>query len=436
MAENLKISQPQTDNLTDFGREHSEKLQSLSRSVLSTLYMLVRSAKMYDPDNAVFDRPLMTLQDALNSIVSREGRFELMGIKNSFYVNSMLVKVEFNAVDNIRYLLDELRAKDVGGFEIARAVQVAELKNFVWIFAQETAEPIDEEGLGSKRLLAIRISRWSKLKEKLDKEKLEDDQKVDRKKYAITVYARSVFFIGKYMESVRKGKPLSTRIAVRLVQDFVDICFEQSVHFLGLTTMRREDDYLVYHQVNTCLLSIIFGAELGLTKSQLRDLGFIALFHDSGMATIPEGLSEKQGGLNAEERLLVNRAPLVSVRMILMEKGFSRTTLHRVVATLEYKTDFGTAVRDARGNIQMIIPKSSLGLYAKVIAVCASYDALTSKRPFREAYGPEVALMLMWSELRHKFDPDLLKVFMKVLAIQPVKILSRRQQGPMTMGGV
>ena len=436
MAENLKISQPQTDNLTDFGREHSEKLQSLSRSVLSTLYMLVRSAKMYDPDNAVFDRPLMTLQDALNSIVSREGRFELMGIKNSFYVNSMLVKVEFNAVDNIRYLLDELRAKDVGGFEIARAVQVAELKNFVWIFAQETAEPIDEEGLGSKRLLAIRISRWSKLKEKLDKEKLEDDQKVDRKKYAITVYARSVFFIGKYMESVRKGKPLSTRIAVRLVQDFVDICFEQSVHFLGLTTMRREDDYLVYHQVNTCLLSIIFGAELGLTKSQLRDLGFIALFHDSGMATIPEGLSEKQGGLNAEERLLVNRAPLVSVRMILMEKGFSRTTLHRVVATLEYKTDFGTAVRDARGNIQMIIPKSSLGLYAKIIAVCASFDALTSKRPFREAYGPEVALMLMWSELRHKFDPDLLKVFMKVLAIQPVKILSRRQQGSLTLGGV
>ncbi len=436
MSENLKISNAQADNLVDVGREHSEKLQNLSRSVLSTLYMLVRSAKMYDPDNAVFDRPLMTLQDSINAIVSREGRFELMGIKNSFYVNSMLVKVDFNAVDNIRYLLDELRAKDVGGFELGKSVQVPELKNFIWIFAKDTAEPIQDDGLGDKKLLSIRIARWSKLKEKLENEKLEDDEKVDRKKYAITVYARAVFFIGKYMESVRRGQPLATRIAVRLVQDFVDICFEQSVHFLGLTTMRREDDYLVYHQVNTCLLGIIFGAELGLTKSQLRDLGFIALFHDAGMATIPEGLSEKQGGLNAEERALVNKAPLVSVRMILKEKGFSRTTLHRVVATLEYKTDFGTAVRDARGNIQMIIPKSSLGLYAKVISICASYDALTSKRPFREAYGPEVALMLMWSELRHKFDPDLLKVFMKVLAIQPVKILSRRQQGALTLGGV
>jgi len=436
MAENLKISHQQPDNLVDFGREHSEKLQSLSRSVLSTLYMLVRSAKMYDPDNAVFDRPLMSLQDALNAIVSREGRFELMGIKNSFYVNNMLVKVELNAVDNMRYLLDELRAKDVGGFGLAKPVQVPELKNFVWIFAKDTADPIDEDGLGSKRLLAIKIARWSKLKEKLDKEKLEDDSKVDRKRYAMTVYGRAVFFINKYMDSVRRGQPLSTKAAVRLVQDFVDICFEQKVHFLGMTTMRREEDYLVFHQVNTCLLSIVFGTELGLTKSQLRDLGFIALFHDAGMATIPEGLSEKQGGLNAEERALVNKAPLVSVRAILMEKGFSRTTLHRVVATLEYKSDFGTAVRDARGNIQMIIPKSSLGLFAKVIAICSSYDALTSKRPFREAYGPEVALMLMWSELRHKFDPDLLKVFMKVLAIQPVKILPRRQQGPLTMGGI
>ncbi|HET9037136.1 MAG TPA: HD domain-containing phosphohydrolase, partial [Myxococcaceae bacterium] len=130
------------------------------------------------------------------------------------------------------------------------------------------------------------------------------------------------------------------------------------------------------------------------------------------------------------------RAPLISVRNVLMEKGFTRTTLHRVVTTLEYKSDFGTAVRDARGNIQMIIPKSSLGLYAKIIAITAGFDALTSKRPFRDAYGPEVAMMLMWSELRHKFDPELLKVLMRVLAIPPVKVLSRRQQGALSVTGL
>ena len=76
----------------------------------------------------------------------------------------------------------------------------------------------------------------------------------------------------------------------------------------------------------------------------------------------------------------------------------------------------------------MIIPKANLGLYAKLISISATYDALTSKRPFRDAYGPEVALMLMWTEMRNKFDPDLLKVFMRVMAIQPVKVLTKRQQ--------
>jgi HD-GYP domain-containing protein (c-di-GMP phosphodiesterase class II) len=71
------------------------------------------------------------------------------------------------------------------------------------------------------------------------------------------------------------------------------------------------------------------------------------------------------------------------------------------------------------------MPKVGLGIYGKVIAIVDTYDALTSKRPFREAYGPEIALALMSSEIKYKFDPVLLRVFMKVMAIQPIKILDK-----------
>jgi HD-GYP domain-containing protein (c-di-GMP phosphodiesterase class II) len=175
-------------------------------------------------------------------------------------------------------------------------------------------------------------------------------------------------------------------------------------------------------------MTIVFGGELGMTKTQLRDLGYIALFFDAGMGTVPEGLLSKRGALSGEEKLLIQRAPLVAVRNILKEKAINRTTLMRVVTTFEFKTDFGTAVRDSLGNIQMIIPKANLGLYARLVSICSTYDALTSKRPYRDAYGPEVALMLMWTEMRNKFDPDLLKVFMRVMAIQPIKVLTKRQQ--------
>ncbi|MFY2557886.1 HD-GYP domain-containing protein [Corallococcus terminator] len=429
MAENLKITQSQEESTNEFGREHNEKLQALSRSMVAGLYMLVRSVKMYDPENGVFQKPLHQLQDIINQIIGKEGRLELAGVKDSFYLNSMLVKVDLNSIENQRYLLTEMRAKDVGGFTLTKPVTVPELKNFIWIFSKEQTTTSDEDGLAGRKLLNMRVAKFSKLKEKLDKDMNDvGDQKVDRKKYAMTVYARAVFFLSKYLESVRAGKPINASKALRLVQDFVDISYEQKTHFLGMTTMRREDDYLVYHQVNVCLMCIVFGAELGLTKPQLRDLGYIALFHDAGMTTLPEELATKRGALTPEERVAVQRAPLISVRNILMEKGFSRSTLLRVVTTFEHKTDFGTAVRDSRGNIQMIIPKTNLGAYAKIIAICDAYDALTSKRPYRDAYGPEVALMLMWTEMRNKFDPELLEVFMRVMAIQPVKVLSKRQQ--------
>ncbi|NBD13038.1 MULTISPECIES: HD-GYP domain-containing protein [Corallococcus] len=429
MADNLKINQTQDENLGEYGREHNEKLQGLSRSMLAGLYMLVRSVKMYDPENAVFEKPLHQLQDIINQIIGKEGRLELTGVKDSYYLNGMLVKVDLNSIENQRYLLSEMRAKDVGGITLTKPVTVQELKNFVWIFSKEQSTAAEEDGLQGRKLLNMRVAKFSKLKEKMNKDMdTPGDQKVDRKKYAMTVYARAVFFLQKYLESVRAGKPIGSSRALRLVQDFVDISFDQRTHFLGMTTQKREEDYLVYHQVNVALMCIVFGAELGLTKPQLRDLGYIALFHDAGMTTLPEELSTKRGALTADEKTTVARAPLISVRNILLEKGFSRSTLLRVVTTFEHKTDYGTAVRDARGNIQMIIPKTNLGVYAKVIAICDAYDALTSRRPYRDAYGPEVALMLMWTEMRQKFDPELLSVFMRVMAIQPIKVLSRRQQ--------
>lgn len=437
-TDTVKVTQGQGENVGEFGRGYSEKLQTLARGLVSGLYMLIRSVKMYDPDNAVFQKPLLQLQDIINQIISKEGRLELVGVKDSFYLNNMLVKVDLNSIDNQRYLLGEMRAKDVGGISLNKPISTADLKNFIYIFSKDQASAAEEEGLAGRKLLNMKVTRFSKLREKLNNDDLAnpDEQKVDRKKYAMTVYARAVFFLSRYLESVRAGKPLNTTKALRLVQDFVDISSEQKTHFLGMTTMKKSEvDYLVYHQVNVCLMSIVFGQELGLTKPQLRDLGYIALFHDAGMVTIPEQLATKRGALSAEEKALIQKAPLISIRNILMEKGFSRSTLLRVVTTFEHKADYGTAVRDTRGNIQAIIPKTHLGAYAKIIAICDAYDALTSKRPFRDAYGPEVALMLMWTEMRQKFDPELLQVFMRVMAIQPVKVLSRKQQ-TMTLGGL
>ncbi len=440
MAEHIKIAtvaDADKESLDEFGREYSDKLQAMGKTLVSSLYMLVRSVKLYDPENAVFEKPLTTLQETINQIVAKDGRLELQGVKDTFYLNNMLIRMDASALDNVRFLMAEFQSKDVGGFTLVRPVTPAELRNFVWIFAKEQSEQPDEDGLRGRKLIAMKVSRWSKIKEKLDKDNLEnpDDQKVDRKKYAMTVYARAVVYVREYIKAMREGKKLSQGPALRTVQDLVDICYDQKSHFLGMTTFREESDYLIYHQVNTCLIAIVFGNELGLTKPQLRDLGLLGLFHEMGTARLSPAILNKRGALTPDERTEMAKGPFETIKVILAERNASKSTMLRLVATNEYRQDFGKAVKDSRGNVQMVVPKGDLNLYSRILAIASTYDALTSKRPYRDAYGPEIALTLMWTEIRHKFDPELLKVFMKVMAIQPIKVL-KRHRGTVSVGGV
>ncbi|MDF1563402.1 MAG: hypothetical protein P1V51_10170 [Deltaproteobacteria bacterium] len=427
----MKITGSGSDERIDeFGREHSDKLQSLGKQLVSSLYMLVRSVKLYDPENAIFVKPLEVLKDTINTIIAADNQLVLQAMKESFYLNNMLVKTDYNSLENVRALVAEFQEKGVGGFVLQHPINMDELRNFVWIFSAKNEDDADEDGVMGRKLVNIKVSKWKKIKEKL---KDDNEDAVDRKKYAVTVYARAIFYMRTYMERLREGKTISLRTADRFIQDLVDICFEQRTHFLGMTTMDREQDYLVFHSVNTALISIVFGSELGLSKAQLKQLGLIALFHDVGMAVIDPDLMRKRGALSVAEKAEINRAPLRAVEDILSRGGLSRTEVSRLVSTIEHHEDFGTAVKDSKGQIQMIIPKTHLAIYSKILAITNTYDALTSNRPFRDAYGPEIALTLMWSEMRHKFDPELLQVFMKVMAIQPVRVLAKGKR-KVTMG--
>lgn len=412
------------EHLEELGRPHQERLQAHARNLVGSLYMMVRSAQLYDAENQIFDRPLELAKDTINWILASDGKLQLQVVKDSIYLNNMLVRVDVASLENVRWLCEEMRRKDVGGFTLLRPTTVSELQSFIAIFAQDQDRLPDEDGLSGRKLVTIKITSWRRLKEKLHRDELTADElKVDRKRYALLVYARGVLFLRKYFEKQRAGRFMTQFKVNRVVQDLIDVSFQQRTHFLGMTTLGSETEYLAYHSMNTALMSIVFGSELGFSRVQLRELASTALFHDSGMATLPQALLDRAGALDPDERREVARGPLRSVQHILREKGISKGALLRVVTTHEHKTEFGTAVRDSRGAVEMIIPRQHIGLYARVIGICCVYDSLTSRRPFRDAYGPEIALTLMWTELRHKFDPELLRVFMRVMSIQPIKVL-------------
>jgi HD-GYP domain-containing protein (c-di-GMP phosphodiesterase class II) len=153
-----------------------------------------------------------------------------------------------------------------------------------------------------------------------------------------------------------------------------------------------------------------------------------ALFHDIGIAEIDSDILNKRRSLTKEERRAIDLFPLHTVKTLLKGRSLDQSTIKRIISAYEAKVDYSMPMKDQHGNVRLVPPKVELGLYGSIINIAACYDALTSARPFRDAYGPEVALTLMMSDMMYKFDPFLMKVFMKVMAIQPVRVLTPGQQ--------
>jgi HD-GYP domain-containing protein (c-di-GMP phosphodiesterase class II) len=404
------------------GRE--AKLQAWGRQAISTLYMLVRNVKMYDPDNDIFVQPFENLRKSINTIVAIDGSFNLQAADTTVYLNNKQLKLDFQSMDNVRYLTAEFKEADVGGFNVNRVVQINELKQFIWLFKARDEE--DDRGK-TEGIAGISVASFGRIREQLDnmeENAIEAERKVDRKKYAMTVYARGVYYMRRFIEKLQSGGQLpSTAPATRIVRDFIDICTTHKSHFLGMTTTRSVEDYLLFHSVNTMLIAIVFGNELGLERNELHELGMAALFHDIGMAEIDTSIVNKRSQLSKEERRVIDLYPLHTVKTLLKGRSLDSTTVARIIAAYESKVDYSRPMKDKDGTVKLMLPKVELGLYGRIVNIAACYDALTSARPFREAYGPEVAMTLMISDMKYKFDPWLLQVFMKVMAIQPVRVL-------------
>ncbi|MBK8014577.1 MAG: hypothetical protein IPK13_24905 [Deltaproteobacteria bacterium] len=409
------------------GRSRREAtLQQLGKKIASQLYMLVRNVKIHAPDNQIFLKPIESLRQDMNSVVALDRRIDVQAADTSIYINRVAVRFDFSELENIQFLTNEFKRRDMGGFSTSHSVTTQDIRNFLQIFAGSMESALRADGEDTAKKSKLLIQRYQKVKELLDKLDAEPqlDQRVDRKKYLMTVYARCVFFMRVYLERLKAhDTSIPFAKAARLVQDLVDLCREERTHFLGMTTTRAETDYLPYHSVNTCLLSIVFGSELGLDRRQLLELGMAALFSQLGLIDVPESTLAEKERLTREQRAQIDLFPLASAKKILSVRGLDKSTMRRIVATYESKVDFAIPRKNETGDLELVMPKMGLGLFGKIIAISETYDALTSKRPFRDSYGPEVGLALMSGEMKYKFDPVLLRIFMKVMAIQPIKVL-------------
>ncbi|MFP4011049.1 MAG: HD-GYP domain-containing protein [Spirochaetaceae bacterium] len=213
-------------------------------------------------------------------------------------------------------------------------------------------------------------------------------------------------------EQIRNYDPVETS----QIDTIVDVLFRILEHYPTQTV-----EYILYgfqggmtdvdNALNSAIVSSLIGRNIGMPRHRLIHLATAALLHDAGMLRLPNEIVNKKGPLSPEEGQTIRTHPVHSYKIVTRE--------------LRYPEEIGRAALqhqerwDGQGYPKMLSGEDII-LFARIIAVVDSFIAMLSRRPYRSSMIGYTAMRNVLSDNGRRFDPQVLKVFIRTVGIYPV----------------
>ena len=182
------------------------------------------------------------------------------------------------------------------------------------------------------------------------------------------------------------------------------------------------DSYTHGHSARVSKLSVLIGEAIGLSIEELRDLEVACLFHDVGKIKIADSILLKQGRLSqSEHEEMVHH---VEYGASILDKAPS---LRRYIPAVRHHHER----QDGKGYPDRL-SGDNIPLFASIIAVADTFDAMTSNRPYRKAFSEEEALRELVRVAGTQLRGDLVDVFVELIdtrRAEPVPVAFARAVG-------
>lgn len=172
----------------------------------------------------------------------------------------------------------------------------------------------------------------------------------------------------------------------------------------------RNKNFLVSHTMRSTVLAVTIGLQLRMPQPKLIELGVASVLHEIGMLRLSPNLYMKDSSLTPAERNQILTHPIISYN-ILKDMNFPLNILLGILDHHEREDGSGYP-RRIRGN--------NISLYAKIIAVACSFEAITAPRHFKEARTTYDAMIEMLKTPHHQYDDTVLKALLYSLSIYPI----------------
>lgn len=173
------------------------------------------------------------------------------------------------------------------------------------------------------------------------------------------------------------------------------------------TVMAMPFNYSTYtHSVNVCIFSLALADKIGVTgKAEIHTLGTGALLHDIGKSRVPSAIIDKPGTLTEGEMMIVRRHPQYGFEIIINSNIIPHDAHFPILQ--HHERENGTGYPHG-------LESKDIHKYSKIVAIADVFDAMTTKRSYREAKEAFPALKEMYDD-SGAFDRELLEEFTRLL---------------------
>jgi HD-GYP domain-containing protein (c-di-GMP phosphodiesterase class II) len=205
-------------------------------------------------------------------------------------------------------------------------------------------------------------------------------------------------------DKISKGRYKESEELIEVILN--DLVSSETDTIKLLKDLNSYDDYTYNHSVNVLLLVSVFSNKLKkYTMEELKSLLLGAFLHDIGKMKLDKQLLNKKGKLNVTEFQKIKRHPQLGYEII---KSVASSDVIVQQCILFHHEKYNN-----KGYYGL--PYENLPNYPKIISICDVFDALTSKRPYRNSISPANALKILLNSINNHFDYDLVSKFINVL---------------------
>ncbi len=177
-----------------------------------------------------------------------------------------------------------------------------------------------------------------------------------------------------------------------------------TIHRLVLAAEYKDED-TGDHIVRMSRYSALLAEKLRLPPDEVKSIRYAAPMHDVGKIGTPDHILLKSGKLTDQEFDLMKTHTTIGAKILGNSKAKILQVAEQIALSHHEKWNGKGYPRGLSGD--------KIPLVGRIVALADTFDALTSKRPYKEPYPVAIALEIIKKERGQHFDPDVVDVFLE-----------------------